>query len=190
MSQTILPRRGRCIQMTDGTSIACHCPWFNAPSLPLLDQLSCIECGHGVHAYVDYESKVVFHNPTTHCAAYAQRTHQSQACSCTVQLFDHEPTVNAFRSIALSHSPALLTSSLTPSNANTSGAIVPFHSSSILRFSQSGAYALVPHQQSDEASLVHDLAGTTTIHHAPEGYYDHQGHSFEMDGTPSTGAYA
>ncbi|KAK0240618.1 hypothetical protein EDD85DRAFT_950465 [Armillaria nabsnona] len=96
MSQTILPHRGWCIQMTDGTSIACHCPWFNAPSLPLSDQLSCVECRHGVHAYGDYESKIVFHNPTTHCAAYAQRTHQSQACSCTVQLFDPEPTVNAF----------------------------------------------------------------------------------------------
>ncbi len=52
----------------------------------------------------------------------------------------------------------------------------------------SGAYflPLVIVQQSDDASLVHDLAGD----HGPEGYYDCQGHSIGMDGAPSTGPYA
>ncbi|KAK0445547.1 hypothetical protein EV421DRAFT_1902488 [Armillaria borealis] len=238
MSSALLPPRARCIQVIDG-NVTCQCPWFNAPSLPILDQvdsmsmrpvhstlkssqLSCVDCGHGIHAHVDYESKVVFHNPTTHCAAYAQKAHKSQACTCTVQLIDHEPTVNAYRSMALSliaRSP----SSVTPSNANVSGpsgdtstlAItstlipsintipssdpnpmlyapvpVPFHSNSVLHFSQSDAYAFVAHQQSDDASLVQDLAGGSAVHHATEGYYDYQGHSFETDGAPSAGPYA
>ncbi|KAK0445561.1 hypothetical protein EV421DRAFT_330760 [Armillaria borealis] len=223
MSRPISPR-ARCTDVMDGT-VTCHCPWFNASSLPSLDQLICV-CGHGIHAHVDYESKVVFHNPTTHCAAYAQKAHKSQACTCTVQLFDHEPTVNAYRSIALAHNPVLIASSLsvTPSNAdmtvgpsgdtgilaitstpipsinvNPSGdpnsmlfapAPIPFHSSSVLHLSQSDAYASVYHQQSDDASLIHDLAGSPAVHHAPESYYDYQGHSFGMDGAPSTGPYA
>ncbi|KAK0240616.1 hypothetical protein EDD85DRAFT_495823 [Armillaria nabsnona] len=71
MSLTVLPSRARCIHITDGI-VPCHCPWFNAPSLPL-QELNCVECGHGIHTHVDYESKVVFHNPATHCAAYAQK---------------------------------------------------------------------------------------------------------------------
>ncbi|SJL04560.1 uncharacterized protein ARMOST_07927 [Armillaria ostoyae] len=225
MSPTVFPRRARCIQVTDGT-VACPCPWFDAPSLPSLDQLSCIDCGHGIHTHVDYESKVVYHNPSTHCAAYAQEAHNSQACTCTVQLIDHEPTVNVYRSIALSHSPALIASSsnsVAPSNDNITGpsgntgtlAItltptpsinvnpssgpnsvlftpvpVTFHSNSILHFSQSDAYTSVYQQQSDDASLVHDLAGGPAVHHAPEDYYDYQGHSSEMDGAPSAGPYA
>ncbi|SJL04554.1 uncharacterized protein ARMOST_07921 [Armillaria ostoyae] len=188
MSQTFLPRRGRCIQITDGTFVTVHGSTHVTPGK--FFQLSCVECGHGVHAHVDYESKVVFHNPTTHCAAYAQMTHQSQACSCTVQFFDHEPIVNAFCSIALSHNPALFTSGFTLSNADTSRATVPFQSNGILRFSQSDAYALVSHQQLDGAPLVHDFAGGPTVYHEPEGYYDHQGHSFDMDGAPSADPYA
>ncbi len=88
MSLTVLPPRARCIHITDGV-VPCHCPWFSAPLVPLLEvnplsippthlitrfsQLSCVECGHGIHTHVDYESKVVFHNPATHCAAYAQK---------------------------------------------------------------------------------------------------------------------
>ncbi|KAK0240651.1 hypothetical protein EDD85DRAFT_496653 [Armillaria nabsnona] len=224
MSPTISPPRARCTDVIDGT-VTCHCPWFNAPSLPSLDQFNCV-CGHGIHAHVDYESKVVFHNPTTHCAAYAQKAHKSHACTCTVQLIDHEPIVNAYRSIALFHSPALIASSLntiTPSNADMIGPSsdtgtfavtstpihsfnvnpsmdtnsmlfapvpAPSHSNSVLRFSQSEAYASVYHQQSAEASLVHDLAGSPAVHHAPEGYYVHQGHSFGINGAPSTGSYA
>ncbi|KAK0240634.1 hypothetical protein EDD85DRAFT_950479 [Armillaria nabsnona] len=242
MSLTLLPPRARCIQVTD-RNVTCQCPWFNAPSAPSLDhvgslsirplhltlqssQFSCVDCGHGIHAHVDYESKVVFHNPTTHCAAYAQEAHKSQACTCTVQLIDHEPTVNAYRSISLSHSPSLIASSLnsvTPSNANVSGpsgdidtlAItstptpsintipssdpnsmlfapipVPFHSNSVFHFSQSDAYTFVSHQQSDDASLVRDLVGGPSVHHAPGSYYDYQGHSFGTDGAPSTDPYA
>ncbi len=98
MSLTRLPPRARCIQITD-RNVTCQCPWFNAPSVPSLDhvgslsirplhltlqssQFSCVDCGHGIHAHVDYESKVVFHNPTTHCAAYAQKvTVTSLHCS-------------------------------------------------------------------------------------------------------------
>ncbi|PBK77638.1 hypothetical protein ARMSODRAFT_501 [Armillaria solidipes] len=225
MSLTLLPPRARCIQVTDG-NVTCQCPWFDAPSWPSLDQLSCVDCGHGIHAHVDYESKVVFHNPTTHCAAYAQKAHKSQACTCTVQLIDHEPIVNPSRPIALSHSPAFIASDLnsaTPSNANITGPSgdtgilaltstpipsinanpssgpnsmlfaptpVPFYSNSVLNFSQSNAYASVYHQQSDDASLVLDLAGGSAIDHAPEGYYDYQGHTFGMNGAPSTGPYA
>ncbi|SJL04555.1 uncharacterized protein ARMOST_07922 [Armillaria ostoyae] len=218
MSLTVLPPRARCIHITDGI-VPCHCPWFNAPTLPLLE-LSCVECGHGVHAHVDYESKVVFHNPATQCAAYAQKAHKSQACTCAVQLFDHEPIVNAYRSIALPHSPAPLASSLnslpsftanrafgdatlaitptpvpsvTPSDPNSTlfaSATVPFHSNSISRFSQSDAYAIVSHQQSDDASMVHDLTGALAIHHASEGYYDYQGHSTRINGAPYIGPYA
>ncbi|KAK0502791.1 hypothetical protein EDD18DRAFT_1345640 [Armillaria luteobubalina] len=115
MSLTFQPHRARCIQVTDGT-VVCPCPWFNAPSLPSLDQFSCVGCGHGIHAHVDYDSKIVHHRPTNYCAAYAQK-----ACTCTVQLFDHEPIVNVYRSLALSHSPALIASSLdsiTPHNVN------------------------------------------------------------------------
>ncbi|PBK96352.1 hypothetical protein ARMGADRAFT_692755 [Armillaria gallica] len=64
--------RARCVHVTDVT-VVCPRPWFNIPSLPSLEHLSCVDCGHGIHAHVDFKSKVVFHNPTTHCAAYAQR---------------------------------------------------------------------------------------------------------------------
>ncbi|KAK0445544.1 hypothetical protein EV421DRAFT_1936605 [Armillaria borealis] len=189
-------------------------------------QLSCVDCGHGIHTHVDYESKVVYHNPSTHCAAYAQEAHNSQACTCTVQLIDHEPTVNAYRSIALSHSPAFIVSSpnsIAPSNDNITGPSgntgtlvitltptpsidvnpssgpnsvlftpvpITFHSNSVLHFSQSDVYTSVYQQQSDDASLVHDLAGGPAVHHAPEDYYDYQGHLSKMDGAPSADPYA
>ncbi|KAK0228100.1 hypothetical protein IW262DRAFT_577250 [Armillaria fumosa] len=176
MALTVLPRRARCIHISDGI-VPCRCPWFHAPTLPVLE-LNCVECGHDIHAHVDYESKVVFHNPDTHCAAYAQKAHKSQACTCSVQLFDHEPIVNVYyRSIALPHSlaPVLdsinslpfatanrasgdatlaITSTLIPS-ATSSGpdstffasTTVPSHSNSIPRFSQSDAYAFVSHSR-------------------------------------------
>ncbi|KAK0197582.1 hypothetical protein F5146DRAFT_1130435 [Armillaria mellea] len=116
MSLTVQPHRAQCIQVTDGTLI-CPCPWFNAPLLPSLDQLfSCVNCGHGIHAHVDYDSKIVHHRPANYCATYVQKV-----CTCTVQLFDHEAIVNVYRSLALSHSPAFIPSSLdsvTSLNAN------------------------------------------------------------------------
>ncbi|KAK0483166.1 hypothetical protein IW261DRAFT_1461871 [Armillaria novae-zelandiae] len=111
MALTSLPPRARCIHITGGI-VPCRCPWFNAPTLPLLE-LNCVECGHGIHAHADYESKVVFHNPDTHCAAYAQKAHKSQACTCSIQLFDHEPIVNVYyRSITLPHGLAPFLNSL------------------------------------------------------------------------------
>ncbi|KAK0431385.1 uncharacterized protein EV420DRAFT_1656699 [Desarmillaria tabescens] len=222
MSQSIAVPRARCTHATD-EAVTCHCPLFNAPSSLSQDQLICVDCGHGVHAHVDYESKVVYHNPTTHCVAFAQKAYKSQACTCTIQLFDHEPIVNAYRSISVPHSPVPPTNSLNnipPSNANAAGlssgnaifaitstpipsinidsyspgdinsmlhAPVPvtFQSNSVLHFSQDDAYAFVSDQQSDGASLV---TGFPIVHHAPEGYYDYQGHSFEMHGAPSAGA--
>ncbi|KAK0228099.1 hypothetical protein IW262DRAFT_1348890 [Armillaria fumosa] len=210
MSLTVQPHRARCIQVTDGTAVR-PCPWFNAPLLPSSDQFSCVDCGHGIHAHVDYNSKIVHHRPTNHCAAYAQKTHKSQACTCAVQLFDHEPIVNVYCSLALSHSPALIASSLdsiTPFNASMTGpsgdtgthevtlTSIPIpsvnvspssapncmlfapdpvfsHSDGVTGFYQSDAYTFVYHQQSDNTSSVHDLAGGPTVHHALEDYYDY-----------------
>ncbi|KAK0433491.1 uncharacterized protein EV420DRAFT_1599876 [Desarmillaria tabescens] len=123
MSQPIVAPRARCTHVTDG-AVTCYYPRFNPPSSPSQDQISCVDCGHGVHAHVDYESKVVYHNPTTHCAAFAQKAYKSHACTCTVQLFDHEAIVNAYRSISVPRSPVPPTNSLdsiTPSNANVAG---------------------------------------------------------------------
>ncbi len=127
--------------------------------------------------------------------------------------------MNAYRSIALPHGPAPLTSNLNslpsftanratgdatlaispaPIPSTTSGdpntmlfasATVPFHSSGISRFSQSDAYAFVSHQQSDDASVVHDLAGALGVHHASEGFYDYQGRSTGINGAPYIGPY-
>ncbi|KAK0502792.1 hypothetical protein EDD18DRAFT_1135148 [Armillaria luteobubalina] len=220
MALTVLPCREKCIHITDGL-VPCRCPWFSAPTLPILE-LNCVECGHGIHAHVDYESKVVFHNPDTHCAAYAQKAHKSQACTCSVQLFDHEPIVNVYyRSIALPHSSAPLLNSLNsipsvtanrasgdatlaiaptliPSNTSSdpnsmpfASTTVPSHSNSISLFSQSDTYAFVSHsrQQSDDASVVHDLTGALAVPRASEGY-DYQGHSTGVNGAPYIGPYS
>ncbi|KAK0240623.1 hypothetical protein EDD85DRAFT_1021841 [Armillaria nabsnona] len=146
--------------------------------------------------------------------------HKSHACTCPVQLFDHEPIVNAYRSIALPHTPAPLASNLnslpsftanratgdatlaisptllsstTSSDPNSvlfASATIPFHSNGVSHFSQSDAYAFVTHQQSDDASVVHDLAGALAVHHASEGFYDYQGRSTGINGAPYIGPYA
>ncbi|PBK77632.1 hypothetical protein ARMSODRAFT_946473 [Armillaria solidipes] len=220
MSVTVLPPRARCIHITDGI-VPCHCPWFNAPSLTLLDhdQLSCVECGHGIHAHVDYESKVVYYNPATHCAAFAQKTHKSQACTCSVQIFDHEPIVNVYyRSIALPHSPAPFASSLNSLPSSTANSafddatlaitLTPIPSTTSSD-PISMLFAPVPapfhsnsisrfsqsdayafvSHQQSDTSLDHNLAGGPAVHHAPEGYYDYQSHSIGFNGAPSTGPY-
>ncbi|KAK0448262.1 uncharacterized protein EV420DRAFT_849268 [Desarmillaria tabescens] len=90
-----LPLRARCIQVHDGT--ACWCPWFISPASPLLDQTSCAACGHGIHGHVDYVSMFVHCCAATQCAAYAQKTPQTQACTCSAQLADHGLAVNLHR---------------------------------------------------------------------------------------------
>ncbi|KAK0445545.1 hypothetical protein EV421DRAFT_1902487 [Armillaria borealis] len=84
MSSTASPR-GQCYTF-------CLCSRF----LPARDVYLCT-CGHGAHAHIDYMSPVVHHCPSTHCAAYAQKTLQTQDCTCGAPLADHVATVNAYR---------------------------------------------------------------------------------------------
>ncbi|KAK0477763.1 hypothetical protein EDD18DRAFT_1210363 [Armillaria luteobubalina] len=96
MSSIVLPSRGQCIQITDNGQ-PCQCQWFFPPQSPLLDQLVCGLCGHGIHAHADYMSIIVNHYPTNHCAAYAQTTHLTQRCTCEAQLYRHIATDNLYR---------------------------------------------------------------------------------------------
>ncbi|KAK0435430.1 uncharacterized protein EV420DRAFT_1770602 [Desarmillaria tabescens] len=93
MSSVVLPSRERCIHITDNTQ-QCQCPWF--VSLPL-DPYICGQCGHGIHAHVDYVSMVVNHHPPAQCAAYVQKTPLAQRCTCEAQLCDHIVADNAYR---------------------------------------------------------------------------------------------
>ncbi|SJL04548.1 uncharacterized protein ARMOST_07915 [Armillaria ostoyae] len=95
MSSTSLPLRARCIQAHSGT--ACWCPWFVSPASTVLDQSSCAACSHGIHGHVDYVSMFVHCCAATQCAAYAQKTPQTQACTCSAQLADHGLAVNLHR---------------------------------------------------------------------------------------------
>ncbi|KAK0448264.1 uncharacterized protein EV420DRAFT_849402 [Desarmillaria tabescens] len=113
-SSTPLPFRGQCIQV-HGT-ITCGCPWFiPSASPPLLDQVgsylssqplaftpfqsSCAACGHGIHGHVDYVSMFVHCCVATQCAAYAQKTPQTQGCTCSAQLADHGLATNQYRPV-------------------------------------------------------------------------------------------
>ncbi|KAK0435431.1 uncharacterized protein EV420DRAFT_320575 [Desarmillaria tabescens] len=91
--QQSLPSRERCIHITDNTQ-QCQCPWFVSI---LLDPYICGQCGHGIHAHVDYVSMVVNHYPPTQCAAYVQKTPLAQRCTCEAQLCDHVAINNLFR---------------------------------------------------------------------------------------------
>ncbi|PBL01620.1 hypothetical protein ARMGADRAFT_1071155 [Armillaria gallica] len=95
MSSTSLPLRARCIQAHNGA--ACWCPWFVSPASTVLDQSSCAACGHGIHGHVDYVSMFVHRCAATQCAAYAQKTPQTQASTCAAQLADHGLAVNLHR---------------------------------------------------------------------------------------------
>ncbi|PBK77628.1 hypothetical protein ARMSODRAFT_946469 [Armillaria solidipes] len=96
MSPIVLPSRGQCIQITDDSQ-RCQCLWFFPPESPLLDQNVCGLCGHGIHAHVDYVSTVVNHYPVNQCAAYAQKTHLTQRCTCEAQFCEHIATDNGYR---------------------------------------------------------------------------------------------
>ncbi|PBK64427.1 hypothetical protein ARMSODRAFT_961938 [Armillaria solidipes] len=91
MSTAALPSRGQCIQVTDNH---CQCPWFAST---LLDQHVCGQCGHGIHAHVDYVSTIVNYYPANQCAAYVQRTPLTQRCTCEAWLCDHVATNNPYR---------------------------------------------------------------------------------------------
>ncbi|KAK0458415.1 uncharacterized protein EV420DRAFT_1764082 [Desarmillaria tabescens] len=93
MSSAVLPSRERCVHITDNTQ-QCQCPWFVSI---LLDPYICGQCGHGIHAHVDYVSMVVNHYPPTQCAAYVQKTPLAQRCTCEAQLCDHVAINNLFR---------------------------------------------------------------------------------------------
>ncbi|KAK0458419.1 uncharacterized protein EV420DRAFT_1747955 [Desarmillaria tabescens] len=93
MSSAVLPSRERCIHITDNIQ-QCQCPWFASPPL---DPYVCGQCGHGIHAHVDYVSMVVNHYPPTQCAAYVQKTPLAQRCTCEAQLCDHIVADNAYR---------------------------------------------------------------------------------------------
>ncbi|KAK0434947.1 hypothetical protein EV421DRAFT_1740583 [Armillaria borealis] len=66
----------------------------------------CGQCGHGIHAHVDYVSMVVNHYHPTQCAAYVQKAGYSplrmtplvQRCTCEAQLCDHVAANNTYRS--------------------------------------------------------------------------------------------
>ncbi|KAK0483150.1 hypothetical protein IW261DRAFT_1461708, partial [Armillaria novae-zelandiae] len=95
MSSIIFPSRGKCIQITD--SQRCQCQWFFPPESPLLDQLVCGLCEHGIHAHADYFSTVVNCYPSNQCAAYAQTTHLGQRCTCEAQFYEHIATDNWYQ---------------------------------------------------------------------------------------------
>ncbi|PBK77639.1 hypothetical protein ARMSODRAFT_946481 [Armillaria solidipes] len=92
--------------------------------------------------------------------------------------------------LAITPAPIPSTASSDPNFMFFASATVPFHSNSTSRFSQNDVYAFVSHQQSDDASVVHNLAGGPAVHHAPEGYYDYQGHLIGFNGAPYMGPYA
>ncbi|KAK0445554.1 hypothetical protein EV421DRAFT_329792 [Armillaria borealis] len=48
-------------------------------------------------AHADYISIVVNHYPANQCAAYAQRTHLLQFCTCGAQFCEHIGTYNSYR---------------------------------------------------------------------------------------------
>ncbi|PBK58470.1 hypothetical protein ARMSODRAFT_1091206 [Armillaria solidipes] len=95
MSSIVLPSRGQCIQITDNSQ-PCQCLWFFPPESLLLDQNICDHCGHGIHAHADYVSPFVNHYPANQCAAYAQKTHMMQFCTCGTQFFEHVGTYNSY----------------------------------------------------------------------------------------------
>ncbi|KAG7452809.1 uncharacterized protein BT62DRAFT_1070528 [Guyanagaster necrorhizus] len=143
MPRQILPPRARCVQITEGT-VTCQCPWFNSPTLPL-DQLICVACGHGIHTHVDYESKVIYHNPTTQLWHMPKRRINRRLVPAPFNFSTMNPSPDPFAS-----SP---TDSQTPSNANPSkssgdtGTLtavpVPFQSNSVPHFSQNEADTFV-----------------------------------------------
>ncbi|KAK0225244.1 hypothetical protein EDD85DRAFT_857064 [Armillaria nabsnona] len=94
MPSAVFPSRGQCTQVTDNIQ-HCQCPSFASP---LLDPYICVNCGHGIHAHIDYVSMVVHHYPPTRCAAYVQKTPLAQRCTCEAQLCDHLPIDNLNRS--------------------------------------------------------------------------------------------
>ncbi|KAK0445566.1 hypothetical protein EV421DRAFT_2034565 [Armillaria borealis] len=95
MSSIILPSRGQCIQIIDDSQ-HCQCLWFFPTESPLLDQNICGVCGHGIHAHADYVSPFVNHYPANQCAAYAQKTHMMQFCTCGTQFFEHVGAYNSY----------------------------------------------------------------------------------------------
>ncbi|KAK0445563.1 hypothetical protein EV421DRAFT_330417 [Armillaria borealis] len=95
--------RGQCVEHTDYAF--CVCPrflparaetWQYPSSDNVVPAYHCT-CGHGIHAHVDYLSPVVRHCPSTHCAAYVQKTPQTQDCTCGAPLADHVAIVNSYR---------------------------------------------------------------------------------------------
>ncbi|PBK77614.1 hypothetical protein ARMSODRAFT_1010265 [Armillaria solidipes] len=76
---------------------------FNQRTYPNLDNAvpayHCT-CGHGIHAHVDYLSPVVHHCPSTHCAAYVQKTPQTQDRTCGAPLADHVAILYPMRAVS------------------------------------------------------------------------------------------
>ncbi|KAK0474815.1 hypothetical protein IW261DRAFT_1610382 [Armillaria novae-zelandiae] len=95
MSSIVLPSRGQRIHTTDGVQ-RCQCLWFLPPEPSLLDPDICGLCQHGVHAHADYVSTVVNNYPANQCAAYAQKTHLMQFCTCGAHFFEHVGTYNLY----------------------------------------------------------------------------------------------
>ncbi|KAK0458424.1 uncharacterized protein EV420DRAFT_355240 [Desarmillaria tabescens] len=120
MSPTVLPSRERCTHTTDNTQ-QCQCPWFASPPL---DPYICGQCGHGIHAHVDYVSMVVNHHPPAQCAAYVQKMPLAQRCTCEAQLCDHVAINNLFR-----HADPSSVLDNSPGNIDT------FHSVDVISFS-------------------------------------------------------
>ncbi|PBK96305.1 hypothetical protein ARMGADRAFT_1162808 [Armillaria gallica] len=98
--------RGRCVEHTDYAFCLCSrfVPARNESRhldgvFPVLiaSQMHLCTCGHAAHAHVDYLSQVVHHCPATRCAAYAQKTLQTQDCMCGAPLADHVGIVNPHR---------------------------------------------------------------------------------------------
>ncbi|KAK0445569.1 hypothetical protein EV421DRAFT_330959 [Armillaria borealis] len=124
--------RGQCIEHTDYTFCLCSCfvPARQHPDgvghVLITSQAYLCTCRHGIHAHVDYVSLVVHHCPSTRCAAYAQKTLQTQDCMCGAPLADHVAIINPHRvPMVIPYVPGSLVSVQiigTPSNV---GAISP-----------------------------------------------------------------
>ncbi|KAK0240645.1 hypothetical protein EDD85DRAFT_950486 [Armillaria nabsnona] len=112
MSSIVLPSRGQCIQITDDSQ-PCQCQWFFPPESPLLDQIACGHCGHGIHVHTDYVSPVVNHYPENQCAAYVQKIPLTQRCTCEAWLCVHVATHNSY----CSEEPWTVLDSLYPENS-------------------------------------------------------------------------
>ncbi|PBK96353.1 hypothetical protein ARMGADRAFT_1010029 [Armillaria gallica] len=130
-------------------------------------------------------SPVVHHCPSTHCAAYAQKTLQTQNCTCGAPLSDHVATVNAYRlPAALPYIPESLVDVIWnasfPSNV---GAVSPPDSQNIIL--SSPAFSSPSHSLYPSGSQLGTQADVTRRYQHLNGSLDSNAENGQFYGHPN-----